>query len=530
MRGVGCNQSKAPDHPQLHVKRQLGVTKERECFRLNGVSPDIVIAPFNNDIDTLVRAVKERVFFVKNIDKKSPKQFVPPPRPLPGVFASTLQNSVDLLRPHLPSTTPLTHQQFVDTVRGRKKKSYEQALELIANEGLDLKGDSSVKVFVKYEKTDRTTKSDPVPRVISPRNPKFNIALGRYLRPMEERIFKALGKLFGHPTVMKGMDTDKTARILREKWDRFNKPVAIGLDASRFDQHVSLDALKLEHSIYLDCLPLKKHKKKLSNILRHQLINRCRGFVADGKVEYTIEGTRMSGDMNTSLGNCILMCLMIHQYALDRGVDVQLANNGDDCVVFLEQRDLAKFSDGLFDWFLAMGFNMAIEDPVYDFEQIEFCQTRPVFDGRIYTMSRNPITAIAKDSVFLKGQDYAKLIPLWMDAVGTGGIALAGGLPIFNSFYSMLRRSGNRAYKNARGKEVCLDSDEILPWYMRETSMSGRRTSNRPSPEARASFYTAWGVTPDEQICLEQYYDALSLNGRVSEGDWRPRAVFTECV
>jgi len=527
---VGCKQSEAPDHPQLHVKRQLGVTKERECFRLNGVSPDIVIAPFNNDIDTLVRAVKERVFFVKNIDKKSPKQFVPPPRPLPGVFASTLQNSVDLLRPHLPSTTPLTHQQFVDTVRGRKKKSYEQALELIANEGLDLKGDSSVKVFVKYEKTDRTTKSDPVPRVISPRNPKFNIALGRYLRPMEERIFKALGKLFGHPTVMKGMDTDKTARILREKWDRFNKPVAIGLDASRFDQHVSLDALKLEHSIYLDCLPLKKHKKKLGNILRHQLINRCRGFVADGKVEYTIEGTRMSGDMNTSLGNCILMCLMIHQYALVRGVDVQLANNGDDCVVFLEQRDLAKFSDGLFDWFLAMGFNMAIEEPVYDFEQIEFCQTRPVFDGHIYTMSRNPITAIAKDSVFLKGQDYAKLIPLWMDAVGTGGIALAGGLPIFNSFYSMLRRSGNRAYKNARGKEVCLDSDEILPWYMRETSMSGRRASSRPSPEARASFYTAWGVTPDEQICLEQYYDALSLGGSVSEGDWQPRAVFTDCV
>lgn len=526
MRGVGCNESVAPDHPKLHVKRELGVTKERECFRLNGVAPDIVIAPFNNDIDTLVRAVKERVFFVKNIDKEGPK-FVPPPRPLNGKFASTLRESVDLLATFLPKTAPLTHQQFVDTVRGRKKKAYEQALELIHTEGLNLEGDSSVKVFVKYEKTDRTSKDDPVPRVISPRNPKYNIALGRYLKPIEERIFKALGKLFGHPTVMKGMDTDKSARVLREKWDKFNKPVAIGLDASRFDQHVSLDALKLEHSIYLKCFPFKKHVKKLKNILKYQESNRCRGYTEDGKLKYTINGTRMSGDMNTSLGNCVLMCLMIHQYALTRGVRVQLANNGDDCVVFLEQKDLERFSAGLFEWFWDMGFNMAIETPVYEFEHIEFCQTKPVYDGRIYTMCRNPVTAIAKDSVFLKGKNYAKMIPLWMDAVGTGGISLAGGLPIFDSFYSMLRRSGSRAYKNHKGTTVKLDCDEILPWYMRETSLSGKRAHKPVSPEARASFYTAWGVTPDEQVELEKYYDALLVVDCVQQREWACRPIFS---
>lgn len=528
MRGVGCQESRAPDHPQLHVKRQLGLTKERECFRINGIAPDIVIAPFNNDIDTLVRAVKERVFFVKNLDKASPEKFVSPPRPLNGKFASTLRESVDLLATFLPSTAPMTHQQFVDTVRGRKKKAYEQALEKITTEGLNLKGDSSVKVFVKYEKTDRTTKDDPVPRVISPRNPKFNIALGRYLRPIEERIFKALGKLFGHPTVMKGMDTDKTARILREKWEMFNKPVAIGLDASRFDQHVSLEALQLEHSIYLKCFRFLKHRKKLSNILKCQLKNRCRGYTEDGSISYTIEGTRMSGDMNTSLGNCVLMCLMIHRYAVERGVKVQLANNGDDCVVFMERKDLEKFSSGLFEWFLAMGFNMAIEAPVFEFEQIEFCQTKPVFDGKIFTMCRNPLTAIAKDSVFMKGRDYEKLLPLWLDAVGTGGLALAGGLPIFDSFYSMLRRSGNRVYKNKKNKFVNLDSNEILPWYMRETSMSGKRESKPVSPEARASFYTAWNITPDEQICLEKYYDTLSVVVSVSKGEWVCRPVFPD--
>jgi len=239
----------------------------------------------------------------------------------------------------------------------------------------------------------------------------------------------------------------------------------------------------------------------------------------------------MSGDMNTSLGNCILMCMMIHAYAGHVGVDVQLANNGDDCVVFLEQRDLSRFSTGLFDWFWEMGFNMAIEEPSYEFEHIEFCQCRPVFDGSRYTMCRNPLTAIAKDSVYLKHPDQFVTYSAWMHAVGTGGIALAGGLPIFNSFYNCYRRSGCPTWyssRNKRSKHFGM-SDEILPWFMREVGLRGRRTSCEPSPESRASFYLAWGITPDEQVQLERYYDGLSLaTGTLdsSGSEFVPRGVF----
>lgn len=525
MRGESCAKSAAPDLPQLHVKRQLGVTKERTTFRLNDVSPDVVIAPFNNDIDTLERAVKERVFFVKGKDGN----FMAPPRPAPGHFANELASSLAQLRRFLPSTAPMTHQQFVDQVRGRKKKMYEQALERIHTEGLNLQRDAQVKVFVKCEKTDRTSKADPVPRVISPRDPKYNITVGRYLRKVEDRIFKALGKLFGHTTVMKGMDTSCVARQLREKWDMFNNPVAVGLDASRFDQHVSKEALETEHGVYLDCFPLKRHKDKLKRILSHQLVNRCFGTVADGTISYTVEGTRMSGDMNTSLGNCVLMCLMIHRYAATRGVRCQLANNGDDCVVFMERDQLEQFSQGLDDWFLAMGFNMVVEKPAFEFEHIEFCQTRPVFDGVAYTMSRNPFTAIAKDSVCLKGLEFAKLLPVWMQAVGKGGVALAGGLPIFQSFYSSLVRSGTASYKNAHGKRTSLDEmTELLPWYMREHGIGGARTFSEVTPACRSSFYSAWGITPDEQISLERYYDGLSLSTAVCGGEWRYRAIFPD--
>lgn len=529
MHGRGCDVSRAPTCGQLRVTQRLGVTNVRECMRFSRVSPDVEIVPFNNDIATLERAVKERVFFVKNIDKTSSHEFVPPPRPEPGVYSERLGESLALLRNYLPSTAPISHQQFVESFKGRKKLAYEQALEKIRSEGLSLKRDSSVKVFVKFEKTDRTTKLDPVPRVISPRDPKFNIQLGRYLRPIEERIFEALGELFGHKTVMKGMDTDTVAHCLREKWEMFNNPVAIGLDASRFDQHVSADALHVEHGVYIDCFPRKKDKTKLHNILKHQLKNHCLGYVEDGKLEYTVDGTRMSGDMNTSLGNCVLMCLMIHAYAQHSKVNVQLANNGDDCVVFMERRDIARFSEGLFDWFLEMGFNMAIEKPVDFFEGVEFCQCKPVFDGVKYTMCRNPYTAISKDSVMLKHSNQKNLLGSWLHAVGTGGIALAGGLPIFDSFYNSYLRGGSSrrwiGHRKRWGEGVTL-ADDVLPWYMRETRMTGKRVSAEPTAECRASFYLAWDVTPDEQILLERYYDSLSLKPVLVSGEHECRDVF----
>lgn len=495
---------------------------------MSGVSPDIDIVPFDHKISTLERAVKERVFNVKNVKSKTglDVEFTSPPAPLPHAFGR-LEKTYHVLKRHLPSTAPITAQQFVDSYRGRKKVVYENALqELIVNESTPAE-DAKVKVFIKYEKTDRTTKSDPVPRVISPRDPKFNIRLGKYLKPLEERIFKSLGKLFGHKTVMKGMDMFQVASCLKEKWDMFKHPVAVGLDASRFDQHVSVDALRFEHRTYLDCFKRKVHKDKLNRLLELQLQNHCTGYAEDGQLKYTINGTRMSGDMNTSLGNCILMVCMIHAYLDARGIKGQLANNGDDCVVFMEQADLEKFSDGLFDWFWDMGFNMAIEPSVTVFEHIEFCQCKPVFDGAKWRMCRNPFTALAKDSVLLHNEPSDDYFRLWLDAVGTGGLSIAGGMPIFQAFYQMFVRSGHNFYYDKRTRQKkYMTTLEHLPWFMREVGLRGDAKVSPITDEARASFWEAYGVTPDEQLLLEDYYHKLSIGCKGDE--WRPRQIFPD--
>lgn len=505
MLGRGCGESKAIVSPTiLLATRHLGTTKVRRVVRVAGVSPDIGIVPFNHKFSTLERAVKERVFTVKN----EQGDLVPPPRPTDEHFRRIFGGFSASLAKFLPKTAPYNYQQFVDTYKGRKKEVYQRVLHDMRSGRMSVEESAHVEVFIKNEKTDRTSKADPVPRVISPRRPQFNLRVGRFIKKIEHKVFASIGKLFEHPTVIKGYNYMKSASLLKEKWDMFEKPVAVGLDASRFDQHVSKVALEMEHEVYLKCFASKKDRSKLAALLKHQLVNRCIGYAKDGMLKYKVEGTRMSGDMNTSLGNCVLMCGMIWAYLKDRGIKGSLANNGDDCVVFMEQRDLQKFSKGLGGWFLDMGFNMQVEKPVYEFEHVEFCQTKPIFDGVDWTMCRNPRTAIAKDSVMMHEWAGPKLFKGWLDAVGVGGLSMTGGLPVFQSFYRMYCRSGER-------RKIPV---ELISWNMQQEMKNGSvRKVAKITPEARSSFYSAFGCTPDEQIELERYYDTFNISTTVGE-------------
>jgi hypothetical protein len=480
----------------LRWKRGVGAPRERRYVRVAGVAPDADIVPFTNDLDTLLRGVAERVFFVAGKDG-----FVPPVQPRSRVFARRLRSVLADLEPLLPSTAPVSHQAFADSYRGRKRQVYQRALDEIRAGRFNLEEDSRLRIFVKYEKTDRTIKRDPVPRVISPRDPRYNIKVGRYLKPLEKRLFKALDKLWGHTTIMKGLNATDTAKILREKWDRFREPVAIGLDAHRFDQHVSKEALIWEHGVYKRCFRERKHKIRLGQLLDRQLTNECHGYVPDGQVQYRCSGRRMSGDMNTSMGNCLLMTALVLAYSRHVGVECALGNNGDDCLVFMEKEDLDRFMTGLDQWFLEMGFSMAVEAPAFSFEEAEFCQTHPVFDGSDWIMVRNFSTAVVKDSVMLCNWGSSRLFRGWLDAVGTGGLALTGRLPVYQELYSCYVRSGER-------RPI---PEDLLPWSFRTWKEGVNRAYGHVHPQARASFYYAFGITPDEQVQLERYYSKLCL-------------------
>jgi len=375
----------------------------------------------------------------------------------------------------------------------RKRALYERAVASLHAGGIGHR-DARVSTFVKAEKVNFTAKPDPAPRVIQPRSARFNVLVGRYLKPFEKNMFSAFEAAYGYKVVCKGLNASTTAQQLQENWESFKNPVAIGLDASRFDQHVSKDALEFEHSYYNDVFK----SKELAKLLSWQLVNKGKGWTSEGSVAYTVEGCRMSGDINTSMGNCFIMASIVLGYFENRGIDARLANNGDDCVVICESRDLNRFS-GIDQWFKDFGFKLTREEPVYVLEQIEFCQAKPVWTETGYRMTRNPYTAASKDMVSLLSWANELEFDRWRGAISTCGLSLSRGVPFWEAFYSKL---GGVAH----GASYDMIADSGLGY------MSKGVVGCEVSAQARYSFWLAFGILPDLQVALEE--TAVNVNYR----------------
>ena len=156
---------------------------------------------------------------------------------------------------------------------------------------------------------------------------------------------------------------------------------------------------------------------ELAALLKVQLANVGIAFLDGHRIDYITDGCRMSGDMNTSLGNCLIMSALVLLYCRERGVRAKLANNGDDCLVFMDRRSLAQFRGGLHQWFVDFGFNITEEETAHVFERCEFCQSRPVWSGYEWVMVRNPQVALAKDVMGLACSSEEEYLQ-WIRAVG----------------------------------------------------------------------------------------------------------------
>jgi hypothetical protein len=74
--------------------------------------------------------------------------------------------------------------------------------------------DSHLKTFVKAEKINWSTKPDPAPRVIQPRDPRYNVEVGRFLLPLEHKVYDKIDELFGSPTIMSKYNSVQQAEVI----------------------------------------------------------------------------------------------------------------------------------------------------------------------------------------------------------------------------------------------------------------------------------------------------------------------------
>jgi hypothetical protein len=512
---------------------------KRKYILLSGREPNnLQFIVHNNTLVNVMRALVERVFYVER-QVNGIKTLAKPPTTSRAYFNEQMSEFSSKLREYLPYVARMSLQQFVETSPAHKMKVYLNGMVDYLREGLSPK-QSQVTSFCKAEKQRITEeKSDPAPRIIQPRGVIFNLIFGCFIRPAEKLIYAAIDRVYGRPTVCCGQNAEQMAAMLWDAWCEITDPVAISLDLSRMDQHVSVAALRWEHGFYRHIYQHDPCYETLDWCLQSTINNEGRAYVTttDGrpaKVKYHKTGSRMSGDMNTSLGNKLIMCGLLYSYyktvcGFEPRVDFNVVDNGDDCVVILSKKAYGRYqrqtefhevSDRVAvadpanwsnvwlseesyrfvpprhmpvdQWFNSMGFTLKVEGIVTKFNHIEFCQTQPCFiDGR-WIMVRG-LKALAKDAVCLKPLN---VLDKWMSQVKGGGLVTYGSVPIFSAYYQSLPGDEAKDRKLLKGTGM---------YYLSKGMSSGRTITD----QNRVEFWETFGVTPREQEVIENAYLSL---------------------
>lgn len=402
----------------------------------------------------------------------------------------------------------LSREDVLTKFVGSRRKRYSRAADL-----LDARGWSDqyarVSMFVKVEKFDPTSKDNPIPRAIQFRGYMCGLELARYLKPYEHRFYNTIPQTTVTRTrVMgKGLSGGARARLFMDKWSAFKHPWVVALDAIKFDAHVNTGLLSVEHMYY----KLINRDPFFAHLLHLQTFNKCR---SQNGYKYTVRGGRMSGDMNTALGNCLLMYIML----LDamRGVEKwDCLIDGDDCLLFTEgPPDCSAIKRE----FLNYGMELKLESPSDDYHDIVWCQSKLVEISGLHRWVLNPIRVLNKGLGNTKYMSTTKEIKAYAGSVGVGYFAMFHGVPILQEYSLALIRI-------SEGRLMNLDDRffwrAVVELGSRKESVVETLRSVPIVPEiigwdTRVDFMRTFGIDMGEQYRLESELRA-----------WQPNLTFT---
>lgn len=395
--------------------------------------------------------------------------------------------------------TPLTLVESLNSFKGTKNKIYMRAYDSLLVEPYSKK-DNKIKAFVKAEKFNPADKDNPDPRMIQSRDPRYNLCLARYLRPLEHLVY-GLKDQASTPIIVKCMNPMQRARLVLDKWARFDEPVCFSLDCSRWDKHVNYDVLRTEHNFYRSYYPAEL---ELDNLLRGQEVNHA---VTSNGVRYSVRGGRMSGDMNTALGNCVLMVGMVYG-AMDnlKIGHFEVVDDGDDCLVMVERSDLELLNEHLPRLFLAYGQELKIENLAFNWWDIVFCQSKITWNGELHTFARNWRKVLSQSTSGTKHWNDPKLVPGMFGLIGDCEMAQHHGIPILQAYAARLRQlSGGQ-----RSKMLHLDSSyqyRVASYQLEDVASV---QEHFVTWQARFEFERTWGVDPSTQLAIEDHLSRWS--------------------
>jgi hypothetical protein len=377
----------------------------------------------------------------------------------------------------------------VDTII-RHATSRKRKLLLQAKESLEMAPvnelDSRVRMFLKDDKYH--TLKIGAPRCIQYRSKRYCLPLATYLHPIEQYVY-TWKDTSGTPIFAKARNLKQRGQDIETKFNCFISPAVISMDHSKFDCHVNKDLLELEHRFYNECCK----SWLLAKLLKWQ--KRNVGKTANG-VKYLTMFTRMSGDQNTGLGNSLINYAMTVALLDKLKIKYCLYIDGDDFLVFVESANahLVK-AEG----YKQFGMSTKLDSIATVMEKIDFCQSRPVFDGVSYTLVRSPIRMLERIQWGV-GRFAPRYIRNYLTSIGQCCLSLGMGLPVEQYIGETLTKLGGR-------KKVITEmhySANKMPFRV------GKARIVKPALAVRLSYELAWGIPIPVQETLESLQVELS--------------------
>lgn len=499
----------AKEFPTLKYSGNGRPIRNRRSTAISGVAPQAVLGSFNNSLHNVLHAILGRVLCAERDGVWVPMKNT---LPQPG-HTTALSKFFDAIKEMSSETAPIPLRDFPQMFEGRKRKEYEKAVLSLRVRDLDWK-DSYIRMFLKFEKDIRSSKPGRIPRVISPPSVRYLVETGRYVKPVEKVIYAVIDQLFGHSTVVKGLNYLQVGGLIAEAWDSFSDPVSFDVDVKKMDRSTGAEILKWVLDVICLFFP---GDDKIRDILYWQLSSVVKGRADDGWFSYEVKGTLNSGQTNTALTGVLMVCACVWTYARECGIRVRVVDAGDDFTIIMERKNESRFMAGFAPFFKAQGFDLTISEPNRFIEGIEFCQCHPVQVGGQYRMVRNARDAAIKDTMSVDEITSQRGFIVWTNAVSSSGIATHGGIPVAQEFYAMYGRSSAHSLKTFKpSPRQAKRMRSMMRKAKLEGSMKwwgqGLQLCYQPiSWDTRVSYYLAFGITPQEQIALEERYSKYTI-------------------
>jgi hypothetical protein len=358
-----------------------------------------------------------------------------------------------------------------------------QLLE-ISKKPYDPKKHNVVKMFIKDEfyETD-----DKYPRLIMSRHDRFKCRVG----PMFQRIEKAL---FALPMFIKKIPVEQRGEYIRQY---LYKPGCsyFATDFSSYETHFTTCLmLSIEFQLYKFLVPHDKEGRQFMKDIGTLLgRNHCTNKLAD----IWINGVRMSGEMNTSLGNGFSNYVLMKFAAFKSGTRVKGVVEGDDgCFRTRKTIDPAIFKE--------LGLNVKfVEYPTIG--EMSFCGILQDEIGR-QTIT-DPFKVLARF-----GWSNRKYVGSAEKTKRSLAVAKALSyahayphMPIVRPFCDMiLRLCDLNKYRVLRviNSLDCYQRDRFIDAFNRRNEIP----KFAPTMETRALVSKLFGISPEKQIKLENQF------------------------